>query len=254
MRIRYKILIFLIFILFILPHVFATTLRNTAITSNGLNSTINISIFEITFDKLEVLDNAITFYNLTYTNPSSCNLQQSSYSVYNYTISNTVTSLPYIVCSEEGTSQSGGGYLTYKPNQEQLSEGYEKSLRKNWKIQFSFNNEIYTLKVDDVINETAIITISSEKQIFNLTVNESKKLNLDKDDYYDLYIRLNSIDGDRVNLMIRLIHEEVFVEEKEVRKEKVEDIEEIELWLVVLWLTVLAVVAVLIIGYGKGKK
>ena len=256
MRTKYKILIFLIFILFILPHIFATTLRNTAITSNGLNSTINISTFEITFDKLEVSDNAITFYNLTYSNPSSCDSQQSSYSTYNYTTSNTVTSLPYIVCSEEETSQSGGGYLIYKPNQEQLNEGYEKSLRKNWKMQFEFNNKTHTIKLDNIINKTVIITVSSESITFNLTINETKKLNLDNDTYNDLQIFLKDVSEYEADLVVKSIHEEILRKEeieKGVEKEAEEKIEEKpKLWLLILGLVVV-IIGIILIRY-KGKK
>jgi PGF-pre-PGF domain-containing protein len=75
----------------------------------GLNSTIFVD-FSLTFDKLEILDNAITFYNLTYTHPSSCS-QQSSYSVYNFTTANfniSTNDFSSIVCPEESSEDSGG--------------------------------------------------------------------------------------------------------------------------------------------------
>lgn len=103
---------FLIFILILFLNLISSQTIGTGanITSTNLNSTIRVS-FTLTFDKLEVLDNAITFYNLTYTHPSSCS-QQSSYSVYNFTTANSNIStndFPSIACPEESSGGSGGG-------------------------------------------------------------------------------------------------------------------------------------------------
>ena len=112
-----------------------------------------------------------------------------------------------------GGGNGGNGYPIFKPTQEQLEpgqlgEGYEKNLMKNWEIEFEFNNKTHTIKLDDIINKTAIITVSSEPVTFNLTVNETKKLDLDDDNYYDLQIFLKDISDYEADLVVKLIHEE----------------------------------------------
>lgn len=154
------------------------------------------------------------------------------------------------------TSPSGGGYPTYKPTSEQLENGYEKTLRKNYKVQFEFNNQTHEIKLDDLINKTATITVSSEPQTFDLDINETKKLNLsprddsgepNSDDFYDLEIFLKDIRGIYVDLIIKTIYEEMPAEEKiKQEKEKLENEEAEEKSKLWLWISV--VVFVLIVG------
>ena len=253
MKAKYKILIFLIFTLFILPLIFATTLRNTTITSTGLSSSISISTFEITFDKLEVSDNAITFYNLTYTNPSSCNSRQSSYSIYNYTTLNAVTTFPYIVClEEEEEEETSGGTPTYAPTQEQPQQGYTKTLRKGWKVQVKVNNQKHVLKLDEIINKTtAVITVSSEPVTFNLTINQTKKLDLDNNDYYDLEVFLKDIKANEADLVMKSINETVFVEDG---GDEENEVEKTKWWWGVLSLAIVIVGAILIGKYNRKER
>lgn len=114
MRKKYhKKLIFfiLIFIIFLIPYTSAVTLENTLITSNGLNTTINVTAFSITFDQLDVLSNAITIHNLSYVHPSSCNGQSSSQSLFNYTTQNQ-----FLTSSEAFSNiPCSGGHLPRPP-------------------------------------------------------------------------------------------------------------------------------------------
>jgi len=95
----------------------AVTLSSGNIYSSGLNATLRVD-FSVTFDQLSVNNDSITFYNLSYVNPSSCNSQSSSYATYNFTTSNineTMSSaLPSIACTtipsdNTGGSSGGGG-------------------------------------------------------------------------------------------------------------------------------------------------
>lgn len=122
--------------------------------------------------------------------------------------------------AEAEETTSGGGSPTYKPTQEQVEEGYTKSLYENWKIEFEFGNETRTIKLDDIINKTAIIIVSSIPQTFNLTVNETKKLNLNDDGFYDLQIFLKNITDYKADLIVTLIHEEIPFEEVIEEEEK----------------------------------
>jgi PGF-pre-PGF domain-containing protein len=112
-KFRFVFLFFLAFFSF--NFVSSQTLTNTTINATGINAVLNISGYTITFDELDVFDNAITFYNLAYTHPNSCNNETSTYTVYNYTTSNSISDLPSIACvvAQENT----GGGATTKPAQ-----------------------------------------------------------------------------------------------------------------------------------------
>ena len=108
---KFNFLFLLVFIVIFSNFISAQTLTNANITATGINATINISNYIITFDRLDVFDNAITFYNLSYTNPASCNSTSSFYDVYNYTTPNSISDLPSVACTATTTttSSSGGG-------------------------------------------------------------------------------------------------------------------------------------------------
>ena len=117
---------------------------------------------------------------------------------------------------------SSGGYPTFTPTQEQIIEGYEKSLYRKWKIRFEFDSESHIIKLDEVINRTAIITVSSKTITFNLTVNQTKKINLNDDEFFDLEIFLEDIKGYKTNLIVKFIREEILeeIDEQEEKTEK----------------------------------
>ena len=115
--------------------------------------------------------------------------------------------------SSSTAATSGTGYPTFTSNQSQLEEGYTKSLYVGWEIEFEFENETHTIILKDIINKTAIITLSSAIQTFNLTANETKKLDLNADRFYDLQISAETITDLKADLILQSIHEKVLVEE-----------------------------------------
>jgi PGF-pre-PGF domain-containing protein len=150
----------------------------------GLNSTIQVS-FTLTFDKLEFLDNAITFYNLTYTHPSSCS-QQSSYSIYNFTTPNVTTStndFPSIACPEEeddgGSSGGGGGGSA-------VLTSTEKSTTIYW------NNILFNQEKSSIINVNGIyLTNISIKTLQNISSASAKIQTLNLQNNSNLFSGLN---------------------------------------------------------------
>ncbi|HTY43769.1 MAG TPA: LamG-like jellyroll fold domain-containing protein [Patescibacteria group bacterium] len=106
-------------------------------------------------------------------------------------------------------------FPTFKLTPEQLTSenGYEISLQKNWEVQFKFNNENHIVKLSDINDKTATIIISSEPITFNLDVNDTKKIDLNGDNYYDLSIFLRNISYGNANLILKTIHEEISAEE-----------------------------------------
>ncbi len=114
----------------------------------------------------------------------------------------------------EPTTSGGGGYPTYYITESNLQEGYSKSLGKKWKIKLKFQNETYELKVDDIQNNSVTITISSDPVTFNLSTNETKKIDLNNNGFYDLSVLLKSITGNsyyyyEADLYLKLINEKI---------------------------------------------
>ncbi|MCK4429113.1 MAG: hypothetical protein KAU95_01960, partial [Candidatus Aenigmarchaeota archaeon] len=168
----------------------------------------NFTTTETTTHSIEISytsDDSGTYY--VRCNDTAGNEMTNSSSI-NYTADVTVT--------EDETSPGGGTsgtgrYPIYKPTQEQLKDGYEKSLGKNWILEFKVNNEDHQLKVDNIDNSNKIVTItvSSNPQTFNLRLDEIKKLDLNNDGHYDFYIEMENIIYNRANLIIKTIYEEI---------------------------------------------
>ena len=109
------------------------------------------------------------------------------------------------------SSSSSGGLPTYTITQSNLQQGYSKVLGKNWKIKFNMNNETHELKIDDIQNNSARITISSNSVTFNLSIKQTKKIDLNENGFYDVFVLLKTITGNsyypRAEVFIKSINE-----------------------------------------------
>ena len=148
-----------------------------------------------------------------------------------------------------------GGTPTFSSSQSQLKEGYTKSLYKNWKIEFEFENETYLITLKDINNKIAKISVSQIQQTFNLAVNETKKLNLNDDKFYDLEIFLKDITATKADLIVKFIYEEISFEEVIKEKQPEEGIEKRikGLWILIGIVLAVGIVTVLFIIKFKGK-
>ena len=150
-------LIFLLaFACLIIPLASAVTLSSGVFFVSGLNSSITIN-FPVAFDLLNISNDSIVFYNLSYVHPSSCNGQSSFYNVYSYATSNQNTTLdqvlPSISCvvtANSSSSGSGSGVTNYPllttVNSSQSNEA-----------NFSLSTSV--LQVLPIINESQLTTI-----------------------------------------------------------------------------------------------
>ncbi len=94
-----------------------------------------------------------------------------------------------------------------------LVRGTFLDLGEGKKAKFSIDGEDHEVLVDSVYTYSVDLTISSQPFTINLRVGESRKLDLDLDNYYDLKIGLKSIDGDIPNLYLRAIDEFICIED-----------------------------------------
>jgi subtilisin family serine protease len=116
------------------------------------------------------------------------------------------------------TSSCGGGggggsplptSKVYDITSTELSEGYNAALNKGDKIEFQSNSESHTLTTNNIGTNFVNITISSNPTNIKLAVGDSAKLNLSSKDYYDFYVKLESIISGKANITIKSIYEQI---------------------------------------------
>jgi len=146
------------------------------------------------------------YYNIT-----SCD--KAGNCVVNGT-NNFTTSAVVIVNNNGGGGGGGGGItsMTYTPSLAETAIGYKKSLSKNDKIKFVVfdgGNAPHTMILDYVCVDFVNITFNSNPIKLSLGVGQNAKLNLSSADYYDLYVKLNSIVNNKADITIQTIHEKI---------------------------------------------
>ncbi|MEK6936179.1 MAG: S8 family serine peptidase [Nanoarchaeota archaeon] len=116
--------------------------------------------------------------------------------------------------SPGGGGSSGGGAsiksMVYIPSISETFSGYTKQLSKDDKIKFTFFDkgaETHTLTINQIGNDYVNLTIQSNVLNLKLGIGQSAKLNLTNSDYYDLYVKLNSITANKADLTIQTISE-----------------------------------------------
>ncbi len=112
----------------------------------------------------------------------------------------------------ESSSGGGGGSSSFVPAPSQraltptnnITEGYTVKIPEyNYQSFKLSDNQSHIMFVDKVNASSAEITVESNPIRFILSIGESKYLNLTSPYYYDLYVRLNRIDGNSANITVR---------------------------------------------------
>lgn len=134
--------------------------------------------------------------------------------------------------TEQETTSSGSGILF--PSSLQLKEGYSKLLRKNQKVQMSINEQTSTAVVKSVNNTNKKVEVKLEEinKTFELSENETQKIDLDDDGYYDLQISCKAVQTNGyAELEFKEIHEEVPASEQEEQESPSKTEFEIKNWM-----------------------
>jgi hypothetical protein len=118
-------------------------------------------------------------------------------------------SAPVQTPASGGGGGGGGGSNTYSPSSSSLSSGYNNKMGTGDKIKFSLNSENHTLTVSAVLVNKTTITIQSTPLTITLNKGEERKFNLSSPEYYNLYIKINSIEDYKANLTIKTIWEKM---------------------------------------------
>ncbi len=106
-----------------------------------------------------------------------------------------------------------------------LSEGktISKNLRADDKAKFHIAGIEHIVKIITIYNDSVDIEISSTPIQATLNLDETKKFNLDDDNFYELAITLTKIFGETATLKFEGIKEAVTVTEEEVPEEEKEE-------------------------------
>lgn len=125
--------------------------------------------------------------------------------------------------SSRGGSSGGASVKNIFINESQLREIQTISLLKGEKINFRFSNQNnHTLTINNFNNESINLTIASDPINLTLFLGKEIKLNLTSPDYYDLYLKLENITYNKVNLTIQEINESIISEVKEEIEEEID--------------------------------
>jgi len=130
-----------------------------------------------------------------------------------------------------GTTGGGGGAptsfwtQTYEINDESFKQGYTKELAVKNRLKFSVNNEEHYVGILELNETIATIEVSSKTRQANLSIGQEEKFELTNDNFYELLVKLNSIENNKANLTIKSIYEEI-PKESEKKEEKAEEAEE----------------------------
>ncbi len=149
----------------------------------------------------------VYYYNIT-----SCD--RAGNCIENGTNVFTTSDAP-VVQTSSGSGGGGGAAdisKTYSINYEQGSKGYSKELSKNDKIKFIFfdkNAEEHSLIVNEIKANYVNLTIKSTPIYLILAEGQSAKISLTSSEYYDLFIKVDSIEDKKAKITIQLIHEEI---------------------------------------------
>ncbi|MEJ2267793.1 MAG: hypothetical protein P8X70_01825 [Nanoarchaeota archaeon] len=93
-------------------------------------------------------------------------------------------------------------------SEEQVSQGVLIDLKENKQNKFKINDEEHTIKINSIKGNLVSLTIQSTSITMDLKVGENKKIDFEKDGYYDLYIKIENVEGEKVKVEIKKINEE----------------------------------------------
>lgn len=205
--------------------------------SNGDSSSTGTTTVTFTYNLTEtnpsncslIINNAIDQTSSTiYTNQSNTFSKSLSAATYSWSINctdlannkqnsstRTITINAASVQNENlggGGSGGGGGSSTAATtltlSSTEIESGVTKSIKENDKIKFTDkNSQNHTLTLVQIIGNTTKITIESDPITLTLEKGETKKINLNNDEFYDLEITLKSINFGKAEITLKTIRE-----------------------------------------------
>lgn len=120
-----------------------------------------------------------------------------------------------------GGSGGGGGGIASNSLGEISKSGITTELAEGGAIKFSISGRSHTLTLLNITDNSAIVTIQSEKQTLSLFVGDEKKVDLNSDGIEEVSIKLKSVNiytSKAVFILTKLIESDVVEAEQEAEK------------------------------------
>ncbi len=153
-------------------------------------------------------------------NPSTLNSGPHTIACSGYDFSRNLASTTFLY-TVEGLSLSGTGsgssssstptewIATFSSSTEQVQSesGYTRTLSNKQRVKVTIENQEHHVGITALSSSQANISVSSSPQQATLSIGEEKKFEVTDDEYYDLLVKLNSIENNKANLTLKSIHE-----------------------------------------------
>jgi len=126
---------------------------------------------------------------------------------YHFTVFAAYTPATASTTDSTTTGGSGGDLITLTTSE--LAAGYTKSLYVGEVLRFELAGSTHNFFLTAIRENSVSIRILSNPITATLLVGEEKKFDINTDGYYDLVVKLNSIDNKKASITIKSINESI---------------------------------------------
>jgi hypothetical protein len=182
-------------------------------TNSSINSGTSVSLGTNDFNSALAISHSFSLSDLTASTSYYYNVTSCDYAGNCNTTSHSFTTSDNPTAT---TTSPGGGIATpsfwkntFIINNNEFTEGVTKQLQKTHRMKIKVNNKFHHVGVVDLTETEATINISSETIQVKLNVGEDAKVDVTEDNFYDVYVILNSISDGKADITIRSINEEI---------------------------------------------
>ena len=152
-----------------------------------------------TYTKASVLSNANYVANF-YCNDTLGSLNSTENVSFTVAVAST---------ADDSSSSGAGEAPIYSASDSVLEKGYTVSLGKDFGVSFSVGGTAHSLKVKSISGTGVVVIISSNPVTLELSVGETKKVDVNGDGTYDLSVYLKEVSSLRIKLVLTSINEVV---------------------------------------------
>jgi len=117
------------------------------------------------------------------------------------------------ICQLNGSCAEDPNPLSWKNTTKitntQFKLGYTTNISKNERIQVKIGTSNHHIGIINITLDKVTIRVESTPQLATLSIGEEEKFDTNSDEYYDISVKLNSITGDKAEITIKSISEEI---------------------------------------------
>src|SRR3989344_3126719 len=156
----------------------------------------------------------------------TCSVTDNAGNSASATVSYTVGQGP-----SSGSGGGGGGSSittfwtkgTYSISEEQFKQGHSMEVLERQRVKVKIAESDHYVGVKEVTDNSVKIEVTSIPQEKTLLVGEEWKVEVNSDDYYDLSVKITSIQGDKATIFVKPIFEVIPKEEEPVQEAEQEE-------------------------------